>query len=112
MTNRLVTVLVLIPIAIVLIALSVANRGPVIFTVDPFNPGNPALSYSAPLFVWLFLALILGLLIGSFATWYKQGRHRKQARENRDEAARLRTQADQMQKAARAGLGPALPSPR
>lgn len=112
MTNRLVTVLVLIPIAVALIALSVANRGAVTFTIDPFNPGNPALSYSAPLFVWLFLALILGLLIGSFATWYKQGRHRRQARQNREEAERLRQQADQMQKAARAGSGSALPSPR
>ena len=73
MINRIVIVLILVPLAVILIALSVANREAISFTIDPFNPGNPALSYSAPLFVWLFASLILGLILGSFATWYNQG---------------------------------------
>lgn len=52
--RRVTTILVLVPIAVILIALSVANRGLVSLTIDPFNPGNPALSYTAPLFIWLF----------------------------------------------------------
>ncbi|KAB2863341.1 MAG: hypothetical protein F9K43_19085, partial [Bauldia sp.] len=57
MLNRLLTVVVFIPLAIVLIALAVANRAPVDFTIDPFNPGNPGLTVSLPLFVLLFAAL-------------------------------------------------------
>ena len=80
MLNRIVTVLVFIPLAIVLIALAVANRGPAAFTIDPFNPGNPGLTVSLPLFVLLFAALAIGLVVGGVATWLRQGRYRKAAR--------------------------------
>ena len=80
MLNRFLTIAVFIPLAIVLIALAVANRAPVDFTLDPFNPGNPGLTVAMPLFVYLFAALVLGLVIGSMATWFRQGRYRKQAR--------------------------------
>lgn len=103
MLNRLVTVLILIPLAIVLVALAVANRAPVAFTIDPFNPGNPGLTLSLPLFVLLFAALALGLVVGSLATWFRQGRYRKAAR--RSEAAPAPAPRQP------AG-GPGLPAPR
>ncbi len=93
MVNRIVVVLILLPLAVILIALSVANRQVVSLTIDPFNPGNPLLSYTAPLFVWLFLALIAGLVLGSLATWYNQGKHRKLARQRKLEAELLRKEA-------------------
>jgi uncharacterized integral membrane protein len=93
MVNRVVVVLILVPLAFILIALSVANRGLVTFTIDPFNPGNPGLSYAAPLFVWLFIALIIGLILGSFATWLNQGKHRKLSRQRKQEAELLRIEA-------------------
>ena len=34
-----------------------------------------------PLFVLLFAALGLGMIVGSLATWLKQGRYRKLARQ-------------------------------
>ncbi|MCO4317028.1 LapA family protein [Phyllobacterium sp. 21LDTY02-6] len=108
MINRIVVVVILIPLAIILIALSVANRSTVSFTIDPFNPGNPALSYNAPLFVWLFAALMLGLVIGSLATWYNQGRYRKAARQRRLEAEMLRKEARRA--SAETGSTPNLPS--
>ena len=82
MLKRLIAVLVLAPVAIVLIALAVSNRTPTRFTIDPFNPGNPVLTMELPLFIWLFAALGVGMIIGSVATWFKQGRYRKSAREN------------------------------
>ncbi len=88
MLNRFVTIVVLIPLAVVLIALAVANRAPTEFTLDPFNPGNPALTVSAPLFVYLFLALVLGLILGSVATWFRQRRYRRIARRHPDENSR------------------------
>jgi hypothetical protein len=92
MLNRFVLVVIFVPLAIVLIALAVANRGPVAFTVDPFNPGNPALTLELPLFFFLFAALALGLVVGSLATWAKQGRYRKLARQRAQEAETLRAQ--------------------
>lgn len=89
MFNRFMTVVVFVPLAIVLIALAVANRAPVAFTIDPFNPGNPGLTTTLPLFVLLFAALALGLIVGSIATWFKQGRYRKLARQREAELATM-----------------------
>lgn len=91
--NRVLTVVVLVPLAIILIALAVANRGAATFTIDPFNPGNPGLSVEWPLFVLLFVALGVGLLLGSAATWLRQSRYRKAARERASEVRALRDQA-------------------
>lgn len=93
MINRLVVLLVFVPVAIVLIALAVANRAPASFTLDPFNPGNPALTATQPLFVLLFAALFFGLVIGGLATWLKQGYYRRLARERAHEIQRLRDSA-------------------
>ena len=90
MLNRLLLIVIIVPLAVILIAFAVANRGSVAFTLDPFNPGNPALTLQAPLFVMLFAALGIGLVLGGMATWLKQGYYRRQARENRKEADQLR----------------------
>ena len=109
MYNRIILVVVLIPIAIVLIALAVANRGMTAFTLDPFNPGNPALTVNLPLFFLLFAVLALGMVIGSIATWFKQGRYRKIARQRSIEMEAARANAARAAKTAPAG--PALPRP-
>jgi uncharacterized integral membrane protein len=96
MIPRLVILLVLVPIAAILIALAVANRVPTPFTIDPFNPGNPALTLVLPLFVWLFAALVVGMAVGSLATWIRQGRYRRMARDSSrriDQLQRERAQA-------------------
>lgn len=86
MLNRFLTIVVFIPLAIVLVALAVANRAPAAFTIDPFNPGNPALTVNLPLFIYLFGALVLGLIVGSLVTWFRQGRYRRVARQRVSEA--------------------------
>jgi uncharacterized integral membrane protein len=108
MVNRFVLIVVFVPLAIILIALAVANREMVAFTLDPIHPGNPALTLSLPFFVFLFLALILGIVIGSFATWVKQGRHRKLARQRGAEAESLR---QAIKNTPPPMQGPALPKP-
>lgn len=92
MFNRIILTVILVPLAVILIALAVANRGPVVFTLDPFNPGNPALSVELPLFVYLLLALMLGVVVGSTVTWFRQGRYRRLARQSQV-AERERTKA-------------------
>jgi uncharacterized integral membrane protein len=102
MLRRIVSILIFVPLAIVLVALAVANRSPVAFTVDAFNPGSGSLTWQVPLFVLLFIALAAGLLLGSFATWLAQGRHRRAARQSKTEAERLLAQAKQRDAAQRA----------
>ena len=107
MLNRIVTVLILVPVAVVLIALAVANRDLVPFTLDPFNRANPFLTIHLPLFVYIFVALGIGMVLGSMATWWKQGRYRKMARERDREVRQLRAAEIPARPA-----GPGLPAPQ
>ena len=109
MFNRFILVVVLVPLAVILIALAVANRGPVAFTLDPFHPGNPALTLNLPLFIFLFVALGVGMIVGSMATWVKQGRYRKLARQRGIEAENLHQAVSRAPAAV--PKGPALPKP-
>lgn len=97
-TKRVITIVILVPLAVVLIALSVANRETVGLTIDPFNPGNPALTYQAPLFIWLFGTLIFGALIGAAITWLTQGKHRRRERRYKKEASELLERAESAEK--------------
>ncbi|MFD1198359.1 lipopolysaccharide assembly protein LapA domain-containing protein [Brucella gallinifaecis] len=96
--KRIVTIVIFVPLAIILIALSVANRQSIGLTIDPFNPGNPALTYQAPLFIWLFGALILGALIGAAVTWLAQGKHRRRNRAYKKETSQLLDRAETAEK--------------
>lgn len=73
MAKKIVNLLVLLPIGIILIIFCVANRQLVTMAFNPFRPEDQVLSLSAPLFVFLFVTLILGMVIGSAATWFTQG---------------------------------------
>lgn len=84
----------LVPLAIVLILLSVANRQLTSFSLDPLNTEAPAIAFELPLFVFLFVALILGMIIGSALTWMAQGKHRRALREKAYEANLLQREKD------------------
>lgn len=69
-------------------------------SLDPFNSADPAFSVSMPFFVFLFAALLLGMVIGSVATWFKQGKHRKNAREEHSKAVKWQDEAENQKKRA------------
>ncbi|NVP54787.1 DUF1049 domain-containing protein [Mycoplana rhizolycopersici] len=94
MLKKIVNLVVLVPIGIVLIVLSVANRQPVRMALNPFRPEDSLLSMTAPFFVFLFLALLLGMIIGAVATWVSQHKYRKRARVEATEAVKWQTEAD------------------
>ena len=81
--------LVFVPVAVILVAFSIANRAWVTVSLDPFRPDNPVLSFTAPLFWVLFVVLAIGILVGGAAAWLRQGKWRRAARE----AERLRRDA-------------------
>jgi uncharacterized integral membrane protein len=102
MILRFVKLIIFVPIAIALIVLCVANRHLVTLALNPFRPEDQVLSLSMPLFLLVFVALIVGVLLGSLVTWFAQGRYRRQARDEavearkwREEAGKQRTQVEQ-----------------
>lgn len=96
--KKIVTLVILVPLGILLIVLSVANRQSVTLALNPFRPEDTVLSLTAPFFLFLMLSLILGMLIGSLATWWTQGKYRRQARIEAREAIRWHNEADRQKK--------------
>jgi hypothetical protein len=60
---------ILPPVALLVMALAVANRQEVTFSFDPFNPAEPALGLTMPLALIVLGALGIGIVIGGVATW-------------------------------------------
>ena len=83
-----------------------ANRHSVVFNLDPINPDQPFLAFEMPFFVFLFITLLTGLLIGSIYTWFSQSRYRKMARENRREAEKWHREADEQKERAIQAMTP------
>ncbi|AVH40432.1 LapA family protein [Agrobacterium deltaense] len=105
MSKKIINLIILLPLAIILVILCVANRQSVTLALNPFRPEDGVLSFTAPFFVFLFLAVIFGVLLGSAATWFAQGKHRKRARIEAKEAVRWHDEANR-QKAAATGQLP------
>ncbi len=79
-----------------------------------FNPTSPLVSLSLPFYVYIFGALILGVILGGLATWANQSRWRRQARSQTAEARRWQTEADRLARerdASVAQQGRELPAP-
>jgi uncharacterized integral membrane protein len=116
--KRLLWLFVAVPVAVLLIVFSVANRAPVTMLLDPFSRENPAIALTLPFFVFIFAAFVAGLLIGGSLVWLSQGRNRKEARRQAVEAKNWRAEAEQQRNRADAllqasqGIGTAtLPAP-
>ena len=85
--------LVLLPIAIAVILLSVANRGPVTLSFDPVSgPGASQFTVTIPIFALIFACVAAGVLIGGIAAWLVQGKHRAAERHYKREAKRLKAE--------------------
>ena len=80
MLGKIARVVVLVPLAIVIVMFAVANRHAVTVSFDPFSSARPAYLATVPLFVLIFVLLILGVVVGGVASWMRQSRWRRQAR--------------------------------
>ena len=97
--RRYLYLIFLVPIAVILIAFSVANRHVVRLSFDPMSVETPALAVDLPLFVIIFAAIATGLVIGGIGTWFTQAKHRRLARERRREADKWRFEAEKQKTA-------------
>lgn len=56
--------------------LAVANRASVTVSLDPIEPAAQELTFQAPLFLVIFIAMFCGILLGGFAVWLGQRKSR------------------------------------
>ena len=109
--GRVLSILVVVPVSILAVALAVANRRPVMVSLDPFSPNAPALSVTVPLFAVIFAALIAGVILGGLVTWLRQGRFRREAKIARREQRQAEARRTEARRDADAG-SLSLPAPR
>lgn len=109
---RFLKALILLPIAIVVVLLAVANRAPVTLSLDPFSQEAPEFAAQVPLFAVIFAAVAVGVVIGGIASWLAQGKNRRARRRYRREASQLRYETERLrsQNTTPSGLPATLPS--
>jgi uncharacterized integral membrane protein len=94
MFRKIVTWIVIIPLAAIFVTFAVANRQAVTVSFDPFASAPPAYAATLPLFAILFAVLILGVLIGGIAAWLRQAKWRRAARKLDGEVRALHQDMD------------------
>jgi Lipopolysaccharide assembly protein A domain len=112
MLRKFVTALILVPLAVVVAALAVANRQPVLVSFDPFDQLHPAMARALPLYQLMLLLLVVGVVVGGVAAWARQGKWRRAARLADAQARELRAEVDRLRRLAPAELAPVpVPAP-
>jgi len=90
--RKFVNALVVIPLGLIFIIFAVANRHLVTVSFDPFNSTTPVVAVTLPLFVMIIAVAIIGVAAGGMATWFRQGRWRRAARQHEADARQARAQ--------------------
>ena len=106
--RKFVWLFVIFPAGALLVAFALANRHLVRLNLDPFSSGDPFLALDAPFFLFLLAALITGMLLGGFVTWFGQGKWRKEARNRAQETRALRAETEALNTQLRAVSEPRL----
>jgi uncharacterized integral membrane protein len=96
------TALVVIPLGLIFVIFAVANRHLVTVSLDPFNSANPSVAVTMPLFVVIIGVAILGVAAGGSATWFRQRRWRRAARQHEADARRARAEITDLRTSAAA----------
>jgi uncharacterized integral membrane protein len=96
------TALIVIPLGLFFLIFAVANRHLVTVSFDPFNSTTPTVAVTLPLFVVIIAVAILGVIAGGTATWFRQHRWRRAARQHEADARRARAEVADLRTAAAA----------
>jgi uncharacterized integral membrane protein len=103
--------LVLIPLGLIFIVFAVANRHLVTVSFDPFSSSDPTIFIRLPLFVVIIAVAMLGVLAGGLASWFRQRRWRRAARQNEADAQAARAQLAELRAASMPQHGSVPPFP-
>lgn len=95
--NRFFGALVFWPLTIVVAAIAVANRNPVLLSFDPFNAAAPAVAFPVPLYVVMLGAALIGLVLGGWSTYLAQAPSRRAARATEQKVKKLEREIEVQQ---------------
>jgi uncharacterized integral membrane protein len=98
MLRKIVSAVIVIPLLVIVVAFAVANRHAVTVSFDPFSAEQPAYAVTLPLFVIVFVLLIVGVLAGGTATWIGQRHRRRSVRRLDTEVRNLHGEMDAMRR--------------
>ena len=91
--RKFLSTLVFVLLGLILIVFAVANRHLVTVSFDPFGSGDSAFNLRPePLFVIIIAAMIVGVVAGGSATWFRQRHWRRAARQHEADARQARAQ--------------------
>jgi uncharacterized integral membrane protein len=98
MIRKTVLAVILVPLAIIVVGLAVANRQTVVVSFDPFDQAQPAFALALPLFALLLGVVIAGVVIGGVAAWMRQSKWRRAARLAQAHARELRAELENLKR--------------
>jgi uncharacterized integral membrane protein len=107
---RRLSFIISLPLFVVLVVFAIDNRGPVVLSFWPLP-----WAFALPVFVALFLALLIGFLAGAVAAWLSGGRTRRRLRDLGETARAQGHQIAEQERRNAAQRSPAaasLPPPR
>lgn len=82
--SRILSWLIVVPVALLVIAFAIANRHVVALSLDPLP-----YRFDLPLFVVAFVGIAIGIFVGGCAAWWRGGRWRQRARQEHRLASEL-----------------------
>lgn len=94
MISKILSLLILVPLAIVLVVFSVANREAIPVSLDPIG-SMPQLAFEAPLFILLMGSVIIGVVLGGIGTWLTQSHYRRKSWKRKYEVEKLRRETEE-----------------
>jgi uncharacterized integral membrane protein len=103
-------VVLVVVLGVIFVVFAVANRHWVTVSFDPFVSADPSFSTTLPLFLVIILSVATGVVAGGCATWFRQRRWRRAARQHEADAQQARAQLADL-RAAAAPRGASLPYP-
>ena len=92
MIRKIANWVILLLITAVVVTFAVANRQNITVNLDPLGVTNPPLSVSLKVWVLALGMVIIGVIIGGLAVWWRQGRWRRSARALDRELRALRSE--------------------
>lgn len=81
-----------------LLIFALANRERVTVTLDPLDLSGLPLNFSAPLFIPLFIFMMIGVVLGGIAMWFSEGRHRRAARIHMRDLEKQRREIEELRR--------------
>ena len=85
---KLSTLVLLVPVSLIAAMIAVANRADVAFTLVPFLPQDSGFTFVMPLFLLVFAAFLIGVVVGAVTVALSRARRRGRRRVSENDVAK------------------------